>query len=96
MDLRLLKNKIVVLNLSANKNISANTYQSSIYDLAEVAVQKENPIDIKTKKAVEVKLLNLMINARLQKKSSKAKNHIKIRFSQTHIIQRKNSRNWTS
>jgi hypothetical protein len=55
-DLRLLKNEIVVLNLSANNNIFANTYQSSIYDVAEVAVKKENsisiPIDIKTKKAV--------------------------------------------
>ena len=44
------------LNLSANKNIFANTYQSSIYDVAEVAVKKENsisiPIDIKTKKPV--------------------------------------------
>ena len=56
IDLRLLKNEIVVLNLSANKNIFANTYQSSIYDVAEVAVKKENsisiPIDIKTKKPV--------------------------------------------
>ena len=53
-DLRLLKNEIVVLNLSANNNIFANTYQSSIYDVAEVAVKKENsiPIDIKTKKTV--------------------------------------------
>jgi len=52
-DLRLLKNEIVVLNLSANKNIFANTYQSSIYDVAEVAVKKENsisiPINTKTK-----------------------------------------------
>ena len=45
-DLRLLKNEIVVLNLSANKNIFANTYQSSIYDVAEVAVKKENSISI--------------------------------------------------
>ena len=52
VDLRLLQNEIVVLNLSANKNIFANTYQSSIYDVAEVTVKKENPIDIKTKKAV--------------------------------------------
>ena len=56
IDLRLLKNEIVVLNLSANKNIFANTYQSSIYGVAEVAVKKENsisiPIDIKTKKPV--------------------------------------------
>ena len=56
-DLKLLKNEIVVLNLSANNNIFANTYQSSIYDVAEVAVKKENsisiPIDIKTKKAVD-------------------------------------------
>jgi hypothetical protein len=36
-DLRLLKNEIVVLNLSANKNIFANTYESSIYDVEEVA-----------------------------------------------------------
>ena len=54
IDLRLLKNEIVVLNLSANKNIFANTYQSSIYEVAEVAVKKENsisiPIDVKTKK----------------------------------------------
>ena len=52
-DLKLLKNEIVVLNLSANKNMFANTYQSSIYDVAEVAVKKENsisiPINIKTK-----------------------------------------------
>lgn len=52
-DLRLLKNEIVVLNLSAKKNIFANTYQSSIYDVAEVAVKKENsiliPTNIKTK-----------------------------------------------
>ena len=56
IDLRLLKNEIVVLNLSANKNIFANTYQSSIYDVAEVAVKKENsisiPLDIQTKKRV--------------------------------------------
>ena len=48
--------KIVVLNLSANKNIFANTYQSSIYDVAEFSIKKENsisiPIDIKTKKPV--------------------------------------------
>jgi hypothetical protein len=44
---------------------------------------------IPVEQAVEVEQLNLMINARLQKKSSKAKNQIKIRFSQTHIIQRK-------
>ena len=49
MDLRLLKNKIVALNLSTNNNSSANTYQSSIYDIAEVTVKKENPIDIKKK-----------------------------------------------
>ena len=52
-DLRLLKNEIVVLNLSANKNIFANTYESSIYDVEEVAFKKENsipiPINIKTK-----------------------------------------------
>lgn len=52
-DLRLLKNEIVVLNLSANKNIFVNTYESSIYDVEEVAVKKENsipiPINIKTK-----------------------------------------------
>ena len=52
-DLRLLKNEIVVLNLSANKNIFANTYESSIYDVEEVASKKENsipiPINIKTK-----------------------------------------------
>lgn len=50
IDLRLLKNEIVVLNLSAN------TYQSLIYDVTEVAVKKENsisiPINIKTKKPV--------------------------------------------
>ena len=40
IDLRFLKNEIIVL------------YQSSIYDVAEVAVKKQNPIDIKTKKAV--------------------------------------------
>ena len=34
IDLRLLKNEIVVL-----KNIFANTYQSSIYDVAQVAVK---------------------------------------------------------
>jgi len=53
IDLRLLKNEIVVLNLSANKNIFVNTYESSIYDVEEVAVKKENsipiPINIKTK-----------------------------------------------
>ena len=53
IDLRLLKNEIVVLNLSANKNIFANTYQSSIYDVGQVVVKKSNsisiPIDIKTK-----------------------------------------------
>jgi hypothetical protein len=51
LDLILLKNEIVVLNLSANNNIFANTYKSSIYDVAEVAVKKENsiPIPIKTK-----------------------------------------------
>lgn len=52
-DLRLLKNEIVVLNLSANKNIFANTYESSIYDVEEVASKKKNsipiPINIKTK-----------------------------------------------
>ena len=41
IDLRLLKNEIVVLNLSANTNIFANTYQSSIYDVTEVAVKKK-------------------------------------------------------
>ena len=46
IDLRLLKNEIVVLNSSANKNIFINTYQSSIYDVAGFA------IDIKTKKLV--------------------------------------------
>ena len=50
IDLKLLKNEIVVLNLSANP------YQSQIYDVAEVLVKKENsissPIDIKTKKPV--------------------------------------------
>ena len=52
-DLRLLKNEIVVLNLSANKNIFANTYESSIYDVEEVAFasKKENstPMPINTK-----------------------------------------------
>jgi len=52
IDLRLLKNEIVVL-LSAKKNIFDNTYQASIYDMAEAAVKKENsisiPINIKTK-----------------------------------------------
>lgn len=52
-DLRLLKNEIVLLNLSANKNIFANTSESSIYDVAEVSVKKEKSIpisiDIKTK-----------------------------------------------
>jgi hypothetical protein len=48
-DLRLLKNEIAVLNLSANKNIFANTYESSIYDVAEVAVKKQIPLDIQTK-----------------------------------------------
>lgn len=56
IDLRLLKNEIVVLNLSATKNIFANTYQSLIYDIVEVAVKKENsisiPLDIQTKKTV--------------------------------------------
>ena len=41
------------MNLSANKNIFANTYESSIYDVEEVASKKENstpiPINIKTK-----------------------------------------------
>ena len=54
IDLRLLKNEIVVLNSSANKNIFVNTYQSLIYNVAEVALKKGNstliPIDIKTKK----------------------------------------------
>ena len=57
IDLRLLKNETIILNLSASKNIFANTYQSSIYDVAEVTVKKENsisiPIDIKTKKSVD-------------------------------------------
>ena len=53
IDLRLLKNEIVVLNLSANKNIFANTYQSSIYDVAEVVVKKNSTISIKTKRAVD-------------------------------------------
>ena len=44
IDLKLLKNEIVVLNLSANNNIFANIYQSSIYNVAEVAVKKENSI----------------------------------------------------
>ena len=56
IDLRLLKNEIVVLNLSANKTIFANTYQSSIYDVAEIAIKKENsisiPLDIQTKKTL--------------------------------------------
>ena len=39
-DLKLLKNEIVSLNLSTNKNIFANTYQFLIYDVAEVAVKK--------------------------------------------------------
>ena len=54
IDLRLLKNEIVVLNLSANRNSFANTYQSLIYNVAEVAVKKENsisiPLNIKTKR----------------------------------------------
>lgn len=41
IDLRLLKNEIVVLNLSANTNIFTNTSQSSIYEVAEVSVKKE-------------------------------------------------------
>lgn len=44
IDLRLLKNETIILNLSASKNIFANTYQSSIYDVAEVTVKKENSI----------------------------------------------------
>ncbi len=40
---------------------------------------------------VEVELLNLMINALLQKKSSKAKNQIEMIFSQTYIIQKRKS-----
>lgn len=52
----MLKNKIVILNLNANKNIFASTYQSSTYDVAEVVVKNENsisiPVDIKTKKSV--------------------------------------------
>ena len=50
IDLRLLKNEIVVLNLSANNNIFASTYQSSIYDVAEVKKENSIPLDIKTKK----------------------------------------------
>lgn len=52
-DFRLLKNEIVVLNLSATNNIFTNTYESSIYDVREVASKKENStpisINIKTK-----------------------------------------------
>lgn len=56
IDLRLLKNEIVILNLSATKNIFANTYQSLIYDVGAVSVKKENaisiPLNIQTKKTV--------------------------------------------
>ena len=56
IDLILLKDEIVVLNLSVTKNIFTNTYQSLIYDIAEVAVKEENsisiPLDIQTKKTV--------------------------------------------
>ena len=52
-DLRLLKNEIIILNLSENKNIFSDTYESSIYDLEEVASKKGNsipiPINIETK-----------------------------------------------
>ena len=41
IDLKLLKNEITVLNLNPNKNIFANTYQSSIYEVAEVGVKKK-------------------------------------------------------
>ena len=54
IDLKLLKNEITVLNINPNTNIFANTYQSSIYEVAEVGVKKKNstsiPLEIQTKK----------------------------------------------
>lgn len=44
---------------------------------------------IRLEQAVEMEQLNLMINARLQKNSSKAKNQIEMSFSETEIIQRR-------
>ena len=52
-DLRLLKNEIVILNLSANKNIFPNTYQSSIYDVAEVQIKTKRVTDGKNSIFVE-------------------------------------------
>lgn len=50
---------------------------------------------IQLEQAVEVEQLNLMINARLQKNSSKAKNQIERSISQTYIIQRKKKKRET-
>nr|CAA45588.1 unnamed protein product [Cylindrotheca fusiformis] len=44
---------------------------------------------IQLEQAVGVEQLSLMINTRLQKNSSKAKNRIEMSFSQTDIIHRK-------
>jgi len=50
-DLRLLKDQIVSLNLSDEKNIFANTSEPSILDVEEISYKKDNlnPISIKTK-----------------------------------------------
>ena len=50
-DLRLIKDQIVFLNLSDEKNIFANTSEPSILDVEEISYKKNNldPISIKTK-----------------------------------------------
>jgi hypothetical protein len=45
-DFKLLKDEIFILNLSNNKNIFANSYESSIYDVTEVSVNKSIPISL--------------------------------------------------
>ena len=91
-DLRLIKIERVVLNLSANKNIFANTYESQIYGVKEVVSKKENstliPINIKIKRSEEKNYL---------KNTGKNPNNIseRIYLKSRVLLNRRNANTWT-